>query len=129
MTSFAARFGVAGVDEEPVGPGLEPVRIPQPGQVLPRVEQRPLRGILGQVRVTQDPPRDRMEVVAHAPDQSVERRFVAVHRPLDESPLHPSPLADPSGAGSRSMSRRRSDPFKRARGIMRGAIRLAACRS
>ena len=96
MTSFAARFSVAGVDEEPVGPGLEPVRILQSGKVLPRVEQCSLRRVLCQVRVAQDPPRNRMEVVAHAFDQGVERRFVAVHRSLDESPLHPSPLVDPS---------------------------------
>ena len=96
MTSLAARFGVAGVHEEPVDPGLEPVRIPQAGQVPPRVEQRALRGVLGQVRVAQDPSRNRMEVAADASDQGVERRFVAVHRSLDESSLHPSPLTDPS---------------------------------
>jgi hypothetical protein len=45
-------------------------------------------------------------VVTHAPDEIVERRFVAVHRPLDESSLHPPLLADPfQRAGSRSMSR------------------------
>ena len=94
MTSFASRLGMTGVDEQPVEPGLEPVRIPQVGQVSPRLEQRPLRRILGQVRVTQDPARDRMELVADASDQSVERRFVAVHCLLDELPLHPSPLTD-----------------------------------
>ena len=60
MTSFASRLGMTGVDEQPIQPGLEPVRIPQAGQVAPRVEQRLLRGILGQVRVTQDPARNRM---------------------------------------------------------------------
>src|SRR4051794_27936736 len=95
MTSLASRFGVTGVDEQPVQPGLEPVRIPQAGQVAPRVEQRPLRGVLGQVRVTQDPTRDRMELVAETSDQRVERLFVAVHRPLDELPLHHFPWSTP----------------------------------
>jgi hypothetical protein len=35
-------------------------------------------------------------VVAHAFDQHVERRFIAVHRSLDESSLHPSPLVPPA---------------------------------
>src|SRR5215212_12257375 len=91
MTSLAARFGVAGVDDEPVGPGLEPVWVPEPREVLPRVEQRPLCRVLGEERVAQDPARDRVEVVTHAFDQGVERRFVAAHRSLDESSLHPSP--------------------------------------
>ena len=90
------RATMTGADEQPVEPGLEPVRISQPGKVSPRFEQRPLRRVFGQVRVSQDPPRDRMELVADTFDQSVERFFVAVHRPLDELPLHPHPLADPS---------------------------------
>jgi hypothetical protein len=36
-----------------------------------------------------------MELITHAIDQRAERRFVAVHRPLDEYPLHPSPLGHP----------------------------------
>jgi hypothetical protein len=40
-----------------------------------------------------------MKVVAHACDEIVERRFVAVHRPLDESSLHPPLLADPVPEG------------------------------
>ena len=95
MASLPACLRVTGVDEEPVGPGLEPVRIPQLGQVPPRVEQRALRGIFGQVRVAQDPTRDREEVAADARDQGFECFFVALHCTLDELPLHPSPLVDP----------------------------------
>ena len=77
MTSFASSLGMAGVDEQPVGPGLEPVRIPQRGQVPPRLEQRPLRRVLGQVRVAQDPARNRMELVTDESD-------------LDRRGLHPA---------------------------------------
>jgi hypothetical protein len=51
----------------------------------------------------QDPARDRMELIADASDQGVERRFVAVHRLLDELPLHPSPPADPVGGPVRGV--------------------------
>ncbi len=95
MTSLAARLGVAGIDEQAVDPLLEPVRVPEPGEIPPRVEECALRGVLGEVRVPQDPAGSRMEAVAHAPDQLVERRLVAAHRLLDESPLHRSPVVDP----------------------------------
>ena len=96
MTSFAAGLRLAGVDEQPVGPGLEPVRVLEGGQVPPRVEQGPLRGVLGEVWVAQDPARNRMQVVALAFDQRVERQLVPAHRSLDEDSIHPSvPGFDP----------------------------------
>jgi len=91
LTSFAARFGVAGVDEEPVGPGLEPIRVTQRRQVPPRVEQGLLGGVLGEGRVAQDPARHGVHGIADEPDDRVEGLFVAVHRPLDELALHGSP--------------------------------------
>lgn len=94
MTSFATRLSETGVDEQPIQPGFEPVRIPQAGKGSPRVEQGPLRRVLGQVRVAQDPSRNRMELIADTSDQCVERRLVAVHGLLDELPLHPLPLPD-----------------------------------
>jgi len=84
VTSFATRFGVAGIHEEPMGPGLEPIGIPEAREMAPRVEQRLLRGILGEVRVTQDPARHRVQGVTDAFDQAVKRLFVAAHRQLDE---------------------------------------------
>ena len=91
MAPFAARFGVAGMHEEPIDPGLEPIGVPQLRQVSPRLQQRLLGGILGECRVAQDPARHRVQGVADASDQLVERLFVAVHRPLDELALHASP--------------------------------------
>ena len=84
VTSFATRFGVAGIHEEPMGPGLEPIGIPEARQMTPRVEQCLLRGVLGEVRVTQDPACHRVQRVTDASDQLVERLFVAAHRQLDE---------------------------------------------
>jgi hypothetical protein len=61
-----------------------------------------------------------MKVVAHACDEIVERRFVAVHRPLDESSLHPPLLADPfQRTGSGSMSRDLSVSFNGLRELSR----------
>jgi hypothetical protein len=91
LTSLPPGLGVAGAHQEPVGPGLQPIRIAERGQVLPCIEQRLLGGVLGERRVTQDPPRDRVHGVADAADERVEGFFVAVHRSLDELALHASP--------------------------------------
>jgi hypothetical protein len=91
LTSFATRFGVAGVDEKPMGPGLEPIGIPEARQMTPRVEQGLLGGVLGEARITQDPARQRMQGVADASDELVEGLFVVVPRSLDELALHVSP--------------------------------------
>ena len=91
MTSFAARFGVAGVHEEPMGPGLEPIGVPQLRQVPPGIDQCLLGRVLGECRVTQDPARHGVQGVADASDKRVECLFIAVHRPLDELALHASP--------------------------------------
>ena len=124
MTSFATRFGVAGMHEEPMGPGLEPIGIPELREMPPRIEQRLLGGVLGEVRVTQDPARHRVQGVADAFDELVERLFVAVHRPLDELAHIPHPLGAGRGRGqSVSMSalaRRAFNPRKTGRGETRG---------
>ena len=52
--------------------------------MTPRVEQCLLRGVLGKVRVTQDPACHRVHGVTDAFDELVERLFVAAHRLLDE---------------------------------------------
>lgn len=91
MTSFAAGFGVAGVHEEPMGPGLEPIGIPQLRQAPPGIEQCLLGCVLGECRVTQDPARHGVQGIADASDKRVECLFIAVHRPLDELALHASP--------------------------------------
>ena len=82
--------------ETPVSAYLKiSARFPTDHFLLESVEQGALRGIFGQVRVAQDPTRDREEVAADAIDQGVECLFVAPHRSLDELPLHPSPPGRP----------------------------------
>ena len=51
----ATRLHVAGVDDEPMEPGLEPLGVAQRRQVPPGAEQRLLRGILRTVAITKDP--------------------------------------------------------------------------
>jgi len=74
-----------------MGPGLEPIWIPELRKVAPRIKQCLLRRVLGECRVTQDPARHGVHRVADASDKRVECLFIAVHRPLDELALHASP--------------------------------------
>ena len=67
-----------------MGPGLEPIGIPERRQMPPGIEQRLLGGVLGEVRVAQDPARNGVQGVTDAFDQLIERLFVAAHRQLDE---------------------------------------------
>lgn len=92
VMALATRLGVAGVHEKPIRPRLKALGIPEARQVAPRVEQRILGRVLCQGRVAEDPARNGVQAVTDTSDQGVERLFVAVHRQLDELPLHPSPF-------------------------------------
>ena len=81
-------FGDADVGEEPVDPGVEPVRIAEARQVTPGDHQRVLQGILGPVDVTQDPMRDREEAAAAKANQVDECRLIASLRRHDEIAIH-----------------------------------------
>ena len=96
VASLPAPLGVARVDEQPMNPGVEAIRISQLGQVAPRFEQRLLRRILSQRRVAEDASRDGVQRMTDAFDQLVERLLVAVHGPLDQFPLHAAPVSCPS---------------------------------
>jgi hypothetical protein len=52
---------VTGIDQEPVQPGIEPVRISQGGEVEPGIDQRVLDCVLGSAIVANDEPRDGVE--------------------------------------------------------------------
>ena len=54
----ATRLHVAGVNDETMEPGLEPLRIAQRRQIPPGADQRLLRGILRTVAVTEDAVRE-----------------------------------------------------------------------
>ena len=51
----ATRLHVAGVNDETMEPGLEPLGIAQRRQIPPGAEQRLLRGVLRTIAITEDP--------------------------------------------------------------------------
>ena len=57
-SSIALRGPVAGADEESVEPRVEAVRVTQTAEVAPRLHEGILDGVLGEVRVAKDQPRD-----------------------------------------------------------------------
>ena len=82
---------VAGVDEDPVDPGLEALGLPQVRQPPPGEDEGVLQRVLGEPRVAQDPVGDRVERVADLVHQDGERLSVAPTGPLDEVSIHPRP--------------------------------------
>ena len=69
-------------------PGVESVRIAEPGQVTPGDHQRFLHGILGPIDVAEDPLGERVEAVATDADQVGVRLPVTVPCRLDEIAIH-----------------------------------------
>ena len=88
LTSFAPSLGMACVHEKPMHPGLESVGIPQLREAAPGRHEGMLGRVFREGGVAQDPARDGIEAVPDASDQQVERLLVAVHRQLDEPPVH-----------------------------------------
>ena len=96
--SFANRLADAYVGEEPVDPGLEPVRIAEARKVTPGDHQRVLQSILGPIDVPEDPLCDREEPVTVQTNQVDERRLITALRRLDEIAIHRShPISTPVG--------------------------------
>src|SRR5262249_31318897 len=91
--ALAARLGVAGVDERPLEPGVEPARIAEAGQLAPGDHQRLLHPLLGYVRVAEDAARNPEEQVAPGAGKDGERLPVPSLRLLDEIPIHSSALS------------------------------------
>ena len=82
------RFVVAGMDEDPVEPGLEAVRFTQVRKPAPGEDQGVLQRVLGETRVAQDPMSDGVERVADLVHQDGERLTVALAGQLDEVSVH-----------------------------------------
>ena len=80
----AACLGVARVDEQPLEPGVEAVRIAETGQLTPGDHQRLLYGVLGPSDIPKDPLGDRHEPVAMRPGQDGKGLPVATLRLLNE---------------------------------------------
>src|SRR5438874_3064136 len=81
-------LGVAGAHEESIRPGVKARRVAQLRKVLPDVQQRLLRRVLGEIGVAQDPVSNRMETIADGHRKARECPFVAVLRPCHKSRVH-----------------------------------------
>ena len=83
-----ASFRVAGVDEQAMQPGVEPIRIAEPRQLAPGDHQRLLNGVLGSSDVSEDPLGDREHSVGRRPREDRECFAIPGLRLFDEVPIH-----------------------------------------
>ena len=72
-----SRLGVAGIDEDPMEPGVEPVEVAQGGELAPHLDEGHLDRVLGEAGVAQDPMCDEDAPVADLANQDGEGLFVA----------------------------------------------------
>ena len=82
------RFVVAGVDEDPLDPRLEAIRVPKLRDPAPGEDEGVLQRILGEAWVAQDPLGDRIQAVADLMHQDGERLSVPLAGLLDEVSIH-----------------------------------------
>ena len=93
----------AGMHEEPVEPGVEPVRVAQPGKALPRPDKTLLDRVARELRVPKDQPGRRVQPRDRPADEHGEGVMIALRRPVHElSLVHGGPPG--SGAAIRSRS-------------------------
>ena len=78
----------AGVEEEPVEPGVEAIGVAQGGQVPPAPDERLLDGVLGAVRVLQDESSRGVQPADRGACQHGEGVMIALPRSLHEVSLH-----------------------------------------
>jgi tRNA dimethylallyltransferase len=79
-----AKFGPAGVDERPIEPGVEALRIAQCSELPPGPDDGLLERVFRRVRVPQDARGDGGQPIDVRPDEGFERVMVAVLCPRDE---------------------------------------------
>jgi hypothetical protein len=69
-------------------PGLEAVGLAKPWELSPGKHEGVLQCVLGEARVTQDPPGDRVQRVADLVHQDCERVSISPPGPLDQVSIH-----------------------------------------
>ena len=94
--AFTPRLDVAGIHDQSIQPGIEALRFTQGWQVPPRAEQGLLDGVLGTIRVAQDPVGKGVAAVNAPGGDRGERIVVTALRPLDQLDVHHATLR---GAG------------------------------
>ena len=82
---------VTGVDEEPMEPDLEALRVTQPRKLTPGKEECLLDGVLGPLDIAKDPVRDGVAAVTVEVDERGEGVVVACPRSLDQPRSHGRP--------------------------------------
>src|SRR6478672_1848055 len=95
-TRLTPGLGVALVDQDPVEPRLEAIRVAQRSQLPPGHDEGRLDGVLGEMGVTKDPVRDGHASVADRAGEGVEGLLVALLRTVHEISMHRAPLASRS---------------------------------
>ena len=80
-------FVVARSDEQRVQPGLEPGGVPERPEVSPRLDERSLNGVIGEVGVSKHEASDSVHPVDVAPDEGLKRGRIPGPRRLDEPTL------------------------------------------
>ena len=82
-----------GVDEHPVEPGVEAIRIPQRGQVAPGSDEGVLHRVLGPIGVPEDEPGGRVQTGDRGACQLGEGVMIALLSSHHEISLHHAPQA------------------------------------
>ena len=91
MAPEPSRLIDTGVDEQPVEPRVEAVRIPQRGQVAPGADERVLHGVLCLFGIPEDEPGGRVQTGDRGACQLGEGVMIARPRSLHEVSLHHAP--------------------------------------
>ena len=87
-----ARGRRAGIDHQPVQPGIEPLDVAQRRQVPPGVQHRFLDGVLGEIGIAQDQAGDRVQSIDAAGGERGEGLSVPTPCPCHQLCLHASQL-------------------------------------
>ena len=90
-TPVAPRQVATGIDQQPMQPGLEPIRLAQAAKVAPATHDGVLGGVLGGRSVAEDPVGDRKQAVVGRADDRFERGVIAPLRLPDQICGHRSP--------------------------------------
>ena len=93
----------AGMNEEAVEPGVEPVRVAQPGKALPGPDETLLDRVARELRVPKDQPGRRVQPRDRPADEHGEGVMIALRRPVHElSLVHGGPPGSGTAIRSRS---------------------------
>ena len=88
MASGSSRLIDAGVDEQPMQPGIESVGIPKGGQITPGPDEHVLDGVFGLFGVPEHEPRGAIQTGDRGACQLGEGVMIALPRSLHEVSLH-----------------------------------------